>query len=1008
MVYDQAQSPRLGQRVPVESTYVQMVDTTELIEAAYPGQLIFLKSTSTLLIWDEDAGTWTDVAGGVPGHLTFVGPEKPPGDPVTGSPFTQGDTWFDDDDGYPQSVWTVENSVWDWYPVDPNLPPGYDHIPADNITGGSFVNRLLIGTKLSTSATDTGPRTELSTDGLRIYGPNDPDDTTTLSPGQSVFKGQAEVSNLTSKGTTDPNTGTVSGGVTMRSPGNQVTRGAKLTLALGVTPPGQGPTPTVDWATVPLTGFDWTTGPYMPLDMVWDAASSRWWVSAASTGVSSRFAKLLAFRADGTYDTQLGTNFSFGANNGMSAGARVGTTNYWLYSPTFGTYQVTSSAGTIDLTPLSGSGQMSMAVDGTNLVVAQFYTSGAIPKVRLFRFATAAAASANLVTNGSFESNILGWTATNCGISRDITTPLSGSGSLHIIYGTTADPSVNTSDITITEKTRYNLTLKMRTAPDMFNSYLTWGVIWKTSAGVELDRSLVYQSLGVYAGGTSSVNINWTSPAGATRAQVTLQPSNTNTSYLVDDVSLISASGLNSIPYNAATDDLTMSSGTVNAINAYYIGNGDFGAKQHVVAGDKVYVAPDSTHTEVTTNSFPLPVALTPRGIGYDGSNFWTLGSDKVLYKHESGNKFTTESPNWWVASTYQDTVNGYETPISPIVGFTMKNRARLNVNTTPILVTGVGDPNASGIYLARQTGTPTATQMHANGSTGVLGSATPNTRVITAANFATGPPPVATIGFTTANPAELLSEATLTGSPTIQFWGDGHGRIGQASWDVAGNWTGISSGTSGGPADTYSAFSTSSIDLSTTDTDIPGMSVSITVADTTDRFLVVAAVDARAGSSPNNGVMSGKLLVDGAIQAGVATFNTGSAPATRSTVFQSWVITGMAAGSHTVKMQASMNTATANAITVGLTHTRMTVVKLTAIKGDKGDTGTAMSREFNFASAATTWTINHNLNTKLVEVSCFDSTGVFEYDPEIEYTNLNTITVRWYFATSGFARVVG
>ena len=62
MVYDQAQSPRLGQRVPIESTYVQMVDDENLLEAAYPGMLIFQNSTQQLLIWSEDDQAWASVA----------------------------------------------------------------------------------------------------------------------------------------------------------------------------------------------------------------------------------------------------------------------------------------------------------------------------------------------------------------------------------------------------------------------------------------------------------------------------------------------------------------------------------------------------------------------------------------------------------------------------------------------------------------------------------------------------------------------------------------------------------------------------------------------------------------------------------------------------------------------------------------------------------------------------------------------------------------------------------
>jgi hypothetical protein len=109
MVYDQAQSPRLGQRVPVESTYVQIFDvdpdtpTADLVEAAYPGMLIYRSDTSQLYVYDSDHAAWQDVAGGIAGHLTFVGPEAP-----TASDISIGDTWFDDDAHYKQYVWDGE------------------------------------------------------------------------------------------------------------------------------------------------------------------------------------------------------------------------------------------------------------------------------------------------------------------------------------------------------------------------------------------------------------------------------------------------------------------------------------------------------------------------------------------------------------------------------------------------------------------------------------------------------------------------------------------------------------------------------------------------------------------------------------------------------------------------------------------------------------------------------------------------------------------------------------
>lgn len=92
MVFDQAQSPRLGQRTQVESTYVRMFSGVEIPEAAWPGQIIYRTDLQILQVYTE-AGAWEDVVSGDPGVLTFVGPSIP-------TSVSIGDMWFDTDDHY--------------------------------------------------------------------------------------------------------------------------------------------------------------------------------------------------------------------------------------------------------------------------------------------------------------------------------------------------------------------------------------------------------------------------------------------------------------------------------------------------------------------------------------------------------------------------------------------------------------------------------------------------------------------------------------------------------------------------------------------------------------------------------------------------------------------------------------------------------------------------------------------------------------------------------------------
>jgi hypothetical protein len=106
MTFDQAQSPRLGQRTAVESTYVQIVDVTpgnditDLVEAAWPGMLVFRNDLSQLQIYDPNEGGWRSISGAAGGQVSYVGTEEP-----TGTDFGVGDTWYDSDDNYQAYVW---------------------------------------------------------------------------------------------------------------------------------------------------------------------------------------------------------------------------------------------------------------------------------------------------------------------------------------------------------------------------------------------------------------------------------------------------------------------------------------------------------------------------------------------------------------------------------------------------------------------------------------------------------------------------------------------------------------------------------------------------------------------------------------------------------------------------------------------------------------------------------------------------------------------------------------
>ena len=600
---------------------------------------------------------------------------------------------------------------------------------------------------------------------------------------------------------------------------------------------------------------------------------------------------------------------------------------------------------TIQFFPISATSTFAMTYDGTYLVIGEYYLNAGAPKVRCHRFYVNATQGAELIPNGTFETVTTGWTYGNINPVLTGAQPIAGTKSLQFFTDGTAPAGITymkTAALACSQMTAYTFTMKADYAGTVGGA-MTCRLDWQNAAGTTLRSDTTYVYVQPPGARPAFGLLQATSPLLATKVILTITMPKVDETFKVDAVSLTSNPGLNFFRSLNTTDDIAINSTTNALVKAMYVGNGDFGAKTWVIASTAAsgYVnlaCPDNgaSTAENIALGWPQPGTTLPFGIGYDGSNFWMLGSTNVLYKYEanpiSGNK------NWQAGYTWLDTTNNYETPVSPPAPFTMKSRGRLTITGAALNVTtGGGDPNAIGIYLVNGSATPTRTDWHYQGQT-VTGSLTVPPPIVFA-----GRNPPATSGFPVSTPAVFQSSASDAGGKMITLRGDGSGRIGQASWDASGTWVGIGGGgAAGGPADTYTAQATAALTLTNVDADITGMSVPVSVADPNDRFLVVAAIDFRATTSStiaDNAVAVGKLLVDGVIQPGQAVFNSGSTANVRATVHQNWVITGMSAGTHTVKMTASEN-ATSGSITLGITHTKMVVVKLVAMKGDQGVKG--------------------------------------------------------------------
>jgi len=130
-------------------------------------------------------------------------------------------------------------------------------------------------------------------------------------------------------------------------------------------------------------------------------------------------------------------------------------------------------------------------------------------------------------------------------------------------------------------------------------------------------------------------------------------------------------------------------------------------------------------------------------------------------------------------------------------------------------------------------------------------------------------------------------------------------------------------------PAQVAQGVASASTTMDTTVKDIPGCSVTLVSAGTTDRFLVWANADMVLQAASNSAATIG-LLVDGVAQNGqiVWIMPGASILQTRVVLGQHWMVTGLAAGNRIFKLQTGTVTP-AGAFAINQTHTRVTVIKV-------------------------------------------------------------------------------
>lgn len=165
-------------------------------------------------------------------------------------------------------------------------------------------------------------------------------------------------------------------------------------------------------------------------------------------------------------------------------------------------------------------------------------------------------------------------------------------------------------------------------------------------------------------------------------------------------------------------------------------------------------------------------------GMAWDGANFHSLSSDGQLRKYEagSGNRWSISTDeNWYVAYTWYQAAGGYETVRSPYTSVTMKKRAKLIVQTSPLPSGSSNPPSEARVYLKKGTTSPglsAATVNMRRQATSATGD--PPVVQVVNADFGTSNNPAAATFPTTGSPAEIQSadlSQMVSANDTEQLW---------------------------------------------------------------------------------------------------------------------------------------------------------------------------------------------------------------------------------------------
>lgn len=654
-------------------------------------------------------------------------------------------------------------------------------LSASQIVGGTISGDVVVGGSLRTA--DTGARVELDAGGATLYGPDGVPTTDLSTDGQSVFKGDAEIDGLTVKTS-----------MSVRGTANELSTGARLVLAASSTGPSTAPTVVQTWDSITFTDLPPEIEPTQFTSIT--RLGSQWFVSHDS-GTTNRF---LLFNSDGTYAGEPDDRLISGLDNASTKITSSGRVYTMKGNGDIVRHKINTADYTYTLTDNFDTGVSSVRwPTQTGLVGwdsgaqrARLDTDTSNPNTRIesaTQTITNASVSAKMARSAAeLTSQLMVLSVNNSSGYTMVDIYTLGSQIVFTHYDLAG--VVDSTSITYNAATHAYWKIadddgiwRLYTSPDgiAWIQRVAFNHFWNTASRnavkfqARSSRNASVKNQTVYVDEVRHGPLNEDLVVTYSRVNTSQRPAigNDGTNILVAEavpgdlryrIQVLDPTTL------AVTSTITtnINSGFLGPVAGVLKGSFDFGATRYVIknVGSGVWYPFTTAGAVQAAEVFPADNGGS-RGIGWDGSNFWGLGTDGKLYRH-TGITFavgSTGSMAYSAAFTWydSDTTGGtHETVRSPVANFTLKKRAKITV-TSPALPPGSGSDSIDSIRVYTGASSAALTLQSATAA-GV------NSLVLTTLSTGGAAPP-ATTNFPASTPARVESASgamVISGDGTI------------------------------------------------------------------------------------------------------------------------------------------------------------------------------------------------------------------------------------------------